>query len=59
MFWIAILYSLYIQHCYSLYTLHNNDLPLHTKFSVNFFANDSVLTIQDKNIHQLQKKVNE
>ena len=41
-----------------LFSLYINNLPLRTKFSVNLFADDTLLTLKDKNIHQLQKKVN-
>ena len=40
-----------------LFSLYINDFPLQTKFSHNLFADDTVLTIKEKNIHQLQKKL--
>ena len=36
-----------------------NDLPIHTKFYVNLFANDTVLLLNNKNIHDLQEQSNE
>ena len=40
------------------FSLYVNDLPTHTNFNVNLFADDTVLTMKDKNLLQLQKKVN-
>ena len=37
----------------------SNDLPLHTKFHVNLFADDTVLTIRHKNIEILQQLANQ
>ena len=42
-----------------LFSLYINDLPLHTKFYVHLFANDTVLMMKDKNISNLQIAVNQ
>ena len=41
---------------FSLYE-YINGLPLRTKFTVNLFGDGTVITIKNKNIHQLQKKL--
>ena len=41
-----------------LFSLYINDLPLHTKFHVHLFADDTVLMMKDKNISNLQIAVN-
>ena len=43
-----------------LFLLYVNDLPIHTKFYVNLiFADDIVLLLKNKNIHELQEQSNE
>ena len=42
-----------------LFSLYINDLPLHTKFHVHLFADDTVLMMKDKNISNLQIAVNQ
>ena len=42
-----------------LFLLYVNDLPLHTKFYVNLFADDTVLMLKNRNIDHLQQQVNE
>ena len=42
-----------------LFSLYINDLPLHTKFHVHLFADDTVLMMKDKNISNLQITVNQ
>ena len=42
-----------------LFSLYINDLPLHASSHVNFFADDTVLLLKDKNIANLKLKVNE
>ena len=42
-----------------LFSLYINDLPLHTKFHVNLFADDTVITIRHKNIEILQQLANQ
>ena len=42
-----------------LFSLYINDLPLLTASHVNFFADDTVLSLKDKNIANLKLKVNE
>ena len=41
-----------------LFSLCINDMPLHTNFHVNLFADDTVLIMKNKNINQLQQQVN-
>ena len=41
-----------------LFSQYINDLPLHTSPHVNFFADDTVLLLKDKNIANLKLKVN-
>ena len=41
-----------------LFSLYINDMPLHTNFHVNLFADDTVLIMKNKNINQLQQQVN-
>ena len=36
-----------------------NDLPVHTKFYVNLFADDTVLLLKNKNIHELQEQLSD
>ena len=40
-----------------LFSLYANDLPLHTKFYVNLFADDTVLILKNKNHINLQALV--
>ena len=42
-----------------LFLLYVNDLPLHTKFYVNLFADDTVLMLKNRNIDHLQQQVTE
>ena len=42
-----------------LFSLYINDLPLHTNFQVNMFADDTVLTLKNKNTAHLQQQVNQ
>ena len=42
-----------------LFLLYVNDLPFHTKFYVNLFADDTVLLLKNKNIHELQEQSSE
>ena len=42
-----------------LFLLYVNDLPLHTKFYVNLFADDAVLMLKNRNIDHLQQQVTE
>ena len=42
-----------------LFSLYINDLPLHTKFHVHLFSDDTVLIMKDKNISNLQIAVNQ
>ena len=42
-----------------LFSPYINDLPLHTTSHVNFFADNTVLLLKDKNIAYLKLKVNE
>ena len=42
-----------------LFSLYINDLPLHTKFHVHLFADDTVIMMKDKNISNLQIAVNQ
>ena len=37
--------------------IYINDMPLHTNFHVNLFADDTVLIMKNKNINQLQQQV--
>ena len=37
-----------------LYTSYVNDLPLHIKFHVNLFADDTMLILKNKNHNNLQ-----
>ena len=41
-----------------LFLLYVNDLPIHTKFYINLFADDNVLLLKNKNIHELQEQSN-
>ena len=41
-----------------LFSIYINDMPLHTNFHVNLFADDTVLIMKNKNINQLQQQVN-
>ena len=41
-----------------LFSLSVNNLPLHTKFHVNFFADDSVLILKNKDHNNLQALAN-
>ena len=41
-----------------LFSVYINDMPLHTNFHVNLFADDTVLIMKNKNINQLQQQVN-
>ena len=41
-----------------LFSLYINDMPLHTNFHVNLYADDTVLIMKNKNINQLQQQVN-
>ena len=41
-----------------LFSLYVNDLPLHTKFHVNLFADDTVLILKNKNHINLQALAN-
>ena len=43
----------------SLFSLYINDLPLHTKFHVHLFADDTVLLMKDRNISIFQIAVNQ
>ena len=40
------------------FSLYINDLPTHTNFNVNLFADDTVLTMKDKSLLKLQATVN-
>ena len=40
------------------FSLYVNDLPTHTNFNVNLFADDTVLTMKDKSLLKLQATVN-
>ena len=42
-----------------LFSIYNNDMPVHTNFHVNLFAYDTVLIMKNKNINQLQQQVNQ
>ena len=42
-----------------LFSLCVNDLPFHTKFNVNLFADDTVLILRSKNINEPQQQSNE
>ena len=42
-----------------LFLLYVNDLPLHTKFYVNLFGDDTVLMLKNRNIDHLQQQVTE
>ena len=37
-----------------LFSLYIHDLPLHTNFHVNLFADDTILMLTDKNIFHLK-----
>ena len=39
--------------------LYVNDLPLHTNFQVNMFADDTVIMLKNKNKARLQQQVNQ
>ena len=39
------------------FSLYVNDLPTHTNFNVNLFADDTVLTMKDKSLSKLQATV--
>ena len=41
-----------------LFSLYVNDLPLHIKFHVNLFADDTVLILKNKNHNNLQALAN-
>ena len=41
-----------------LLSIYINDMPLHTNFHVNLFADYTVLIMKNKNIYQLQQQVN-
>ena len=40
-----------------LFLIYINDLPIHTKFSVRMFADDTVLFIRNQNLNKLEKIV--
>ena len=40
------------------FSMYINDLPLHTKFCVNYFEDDTVLILKNKNINNLKSEVN-
>ena len=40
------------------FSLYVNDLPTHTNFNINLFADDTVLTMKDKSLLKLQETVN-
>ena len=42
-----------------LFSLYINDLPLHTNFQVNMFADDTVLILKNNNKARLQQQVNQ
>ena len=42
-----------------LFSLYINDLPLHTNFQVNMFADDTVLILKNKNKAHLQQQANQ
>ena len=42
-----------------LFLLYINDLPLHTKFHVNLFADNTVQILKSKNVDQLQQILDE